>query len=305
MFPGNGNMKVGSLEEELRAEGLKPNKMLDEIERNIKLMEAGSTPVSTSGLPEGATEDRTLHERGKKLTEDGNPDSDSDTEVSDKDLEEMDEAELATFMEHASREQLVEKAAKMVRRTTTRSERRKAHRGPEYRQQLRKQKRAKRRGKAKRNRMTRLKIRRAGGYKAVAKKRAKAGPHRMLRFDTDVVDNLREELEALEHQTPETSGVNPYEVAAIQAGALCLEMADIFEALGDEGASEALMRVHEFAWDLSEEMEKSLTEDQDDIPEEMETKLQTVLEATTKVLAAWEKLGSPSIWEAMEQAEAA
>ena len=298
MFPGNGNMKVGSLEEELRSEGLKPNKMLDEIERNIRLMEAGSSPTSASGLQEGTKVDRTLRDRGKTLVEDapGNRVPPAGKTVVPENIDEMSDEELASFMESATREQLIE-GLKLVKLRSA-AARRMARRGPQYKRKLRANKKYARLHKSAIARHMKKRLAKAGGWSGLKAKRAKAGPRKQLRMGAEVLSTLREELGGVV-----SHDVSPFELAAIQGGYLCHQLGSIFEELGDAGAAEALYRVADFAADLSEEMEKTLSESDEEIPEALEHKLNSVLEASTKALAAWEKLGCPSLWEAMDEAE--
>jgi len=315
MFPGNGNMKVGSLEEELRSEGLKPNKMLDEIERNIRLMEAGSSPTSASGLQEGTQVDRTLRDRGKTLVENapGNrvPPAgkrsaaalvlaslaeDADDEVLDQafesiDFETLTEAELVEF-------------GGMLKRMKSAVQRRLARRGPAYKRKLRIAKVYARRHKGKIKRRMKKLLAKVGGWSVLKKLRSMTGKGKRRSYQKadrdDVLANLREELSG---SSAVESGTSPFEIAAIQGGYLCHQLGEIFEELGDAGAAEALYRVADFAADLSEEMERTLTESDEEIPEALEHKLNSVLEASTKALAAWEKLGCPSLWEAADEAE--
>lgn len=265
--------KVRPLAEELMEEGLHPDKVLGEIDRNIALMESGPHAVSASGLPAGTKTPRTLSEVGKGL-------------IAENEEPEVDEGED------------LDEAVK-GKRMKSKAQRAKNRRGAAYKRKLRKAKMYKRRNKAKIKRARKKAIRKAGGAKALAKKRAAAAKSnkRLQITGLDVLANLAEELEA-NGAGQESTHVSPYAEAVLDAGYLCHLLGEIFECYGDDRAAEALFRVGDYAAGLSEALD-SLTEDED-LTEDQEADVKRVLEATQKALAAWEQLGSPTLPEAIE-----
>lgn len=271
MFNG---LKVRPLSEELMEEGLNPDKVLGEIDRNIRLMEGGPSPVSVSGLPAGTKTPRSLGEVGKSMIE-------SAPQPKLDDGEGLDEGVKA-------------------KRMKSKAQRAKARRGPKYKRQLRKAKMYKRRHRAQLRRQRIKAIRKAGGSKKYREKQQRAAAsNKRLSIVTglDTLSNLAEELEQAEGRV---NFVSPYTEAVLDAGWLCHLLGEIFECYGDERAAEALYRVGDYAAKLSESFE-GLTEDQD-LTEDQEAEVKRILEAAQKALAAWENLGCPTLPDALDYA---
>lgn len=282
----HNRLKIRSLSEELMDEGLNPDKVLGEIDKNIAMMEAGPNPVSVSGLPAGDESPRTLGALGATMVEDA-PKPTEDPGVETKVEADLSEEELE---EALKLKKMLSKAKRAMKR-----------KGAKYKRKLRKARIYARRNKAKIKRSAKKFLRKVGGWAKLKKKRAVAKKgNKQLRTGLDVLSNLAEELEASTSTEIEESTNSPYMGAVIDAGWLCHMLGDIFECYGDERAAEALFRVGDFSADLSESLE-SLTEDED-LDEDQEAEVKRVLEAAQKALSAWEELGSPTLPEAIEYA---
>lgn len=152
-------------------------------------------------------------------------------------------------------------------------------------------------GAGKKARMRRAKLAaKMGGWSRLAKfrKQANKGGKRLsLSTGIDSISNLREHLEG----TNEIK-VSPYEEACVRASSVALDLAIVFDVLGESAVAEGLYALSDRCADLSEQFE-----DVFEPSDEAKAQLQAVIESVGKALDAHHDIGSPSVAEAFDFAE--
>lgn len=290
-YKANG---IRSLDEELVSEGLDPDKVLGEIDRNIALMDQARPLVGAKREAPRALRTESANEVQDDVEEPAvfGEDDDSDEEFAI-DGDDLDGVE---FSEDDDDEDLEEGLKlKKMRGAAMRA---KARRGPKYKKKLRMAKLYAKKFKAKIKRARAKVIRMAGGAAAYAKKAAMA--HKAKKRLVMGMEELASLAEELESEGVATQEFSQYQEAAIDAGWLCTMLGEVFSCYGDFRAADALFGVAERSIGLSEDL--VTVSDEEDLSEDQEEALTKLLSATQRALAAWESLGSPTLSEAVEYA---
>lgn len=293
MDPNRDPRKVQSLEEEMAAMGLNPNRTLSAMTRGCELLDEGSHPMDLSGLPAGSEDvPRTIAQVGRALREDVVPEGSPSTEA------ELEEAFKMV------RKLIKTAAEKMGARRAYRKTKGKAKRYAKqyYKRFKRKISKSKKRLRA-----------RFGGEAGLKKARA-GGKKRIQRAGLDLVSTLREELERAEAALAESQAettqdtdstemlLSPFEEAAIKSGLVLMHVGECFDDVQADVAA-AMFNLSDAAADLAE-----IIEGAEEISSAQEEQLERLFFATAKALKAHESIGSPSlvmVYEAIEYAEVA
>lgn len=271
------DVHVRPLHEELSEIGLDPDKIMNDIEHNAGVLSEGGNPLTSGArLVTEADEDDFVQDE-LEFDDDDELGEDVEDELEfDDDLDEAVKMKRTGFKEVDGKMVRVTKAEKQKAKIRRKKEKAKARAAQRmYRKRFRR-KIAKRR-------------------KMLAKKGpARKGFRRQVSSASMELANLREELESVSAVDGE---VTPYVEAAVNAGYLSALLGEIFECIGDQEAGEMLYTMSDSAVDLSEAIEANGGE----LSEEFEPKLTSLLEGVSKALAAHENLGSPSLFEAIEE----
>jgi hypothetical protein len=343
MYP-HQKTKISTLEEDFKSLGLDPDKSLDTIDRQHALVErrvgtmndpnvsGGEPPVldvpgvdGPSNLDEDVeTDPDDVDAFLNSLTED---EDDVDTEDKpDAKTEEDDDQEghglseeiMALLDEEyeplldisdidsANKEEAFKAVRKKIRSASDKLRARLKRRKSRSKNRRRSKKyRAKNRMKIKRRMKRKLqKFGRAGLAKLhKMKKRVVMADREEDRSDYDA---LREDLLSLTESrddVPSTGDyLGPFEEAAFSAGYLAMLIAEHFDAMNDVEAGDALFDLSESAADLCEDLEGIM--DADDLSEENDAKLRSLVEGVIKGLRVYESIGAPGIQECFEYGEA-
>lgn len=262
--------QVRSLEEELSEIGLNPEQTIGQIQRTTSLIEQrmGGGPGNGGGAPVYTQpQERPQPSPGSTPAEQ---------------MDEGEEIEEAVKLKRVKRKTAGEKL--MSRR--------------QYRKMRSKAKMA---GKQYRQRHKRQIARR----RAILKKKFGAGPRRkgfrVVRESEEEIslDQLREDINGSVAAT--SSDMNPFCEAALNAGMLAMHYGEMFEALGDEETAERLFAQSDIAADLANQF-ASLGED-DELDQDSENRLSSVLEHVTKGMRFHEALGCPTLVKLIEAVE--
>ncbi len=290
---------VGTLEESLKEVGLDAGKVIGEIDRMTgRLAESRGNPappIPSTGAPARSVENRGLYEGGQPPT--GNRQQGAAPAGKVTTLAEQARAELRAAGVDPSKN--VEEAFVAIKKKRKTAAMKLA--GRLMRKKFRAVRRVASRMYRKRNKRKILirakKKLRKFGAKTLAKLH-KAGKRIMMQHADQALSNLREDLNS-PSGSADTS--NQYEEAAFNAGMLASHLGEVFEALGDKESAETMFAVSDIASDLSEDLEKI---GEADLSEGQEEKLRRVLDQTVKALKVWEGFGSPTLFQAIEHAEA-
>ncbi len=296
--------QVGTIEEGLTEVGLDAGKVIGEIERMTgRLQEvrkdpgAGGPPVPGKGEPR-AKENRDLYEgretpRSTHSAGGGGGGGGGGKALT---LKEQAHAEMRAAGLDPSKN--VEEAFKVIRKKRKTSAQKLALRL--YRKSKKAVLRVASRMYRKRNKrkiLVRAKKKlKKFGSKMLAKLH-KAGKRIVMSNDTALA-NLREDLNKVGGGDSEG---NSYEEAAYNAGLLSMYIGEVFEVLGDVESAETMFALSDQAADLADTLEAV---GDGDLSDGQEDKLRKILDRSVAGLKVWEGFGSPTLFQAIEAAQA-
>jgi len=288
------NMNVGTIEEDLKAVGLDPGKMLGDIDRMTgRLQEASRNPGAGGPPVRGATPPATGVENRNLLSEDrrtsgGKAPAGKYLTITEQARRQLKDAGLDPRANTAEAFRAIKKLRKTAAMKLAGRLYRKAHKATMRVASRMYRKRNKRKILVR----ARKKLQKFGS-KMLHKLHA-AGKRIVMQHADTQLANLRESLNS---GVPGSSGkLNPHEESAHNAGLLSMYLGEVFEALGDKESAQTMYDLSDVASDLAEDLDRIASSDVSDAQEE---KLQRVLAKTVDALKVWEGFGSPTLFQAI------